>query len=86
MIFRRLIRCHSLRLSIPPLRRLHYLGTEFFRTQLRFERGQLGFDILRSFAFADDFLAIAAQEVVDRLDANADRTEGLFSSRSLKQK
>jgi hypothetical protein len=42
--------------------------------QLRFQQCQLGFDVLLGLALADDFLAVAAQEIVDRLDSNPDRT------------
>jgi hypothetical protein len=39
---------------------------------LVFAVGELRLDLLHRLALLDDFLAIAAQEVVDRLDANPD--------------
>src|SRR6202042_3666489 len=41
---------------------------------LRFQFGELFFDILGCLPFADYFLAITLQEIIDRLDANPDRT------------
>ena len=36
--------------------------------QLRFQGGQLCFEVSRGFAFADDLFAISSEEVVDRFD------------------
>src|SRR3974377_2453538 len=52
---------HALRFLIELWRRrLRGLAAQF-----RFQRGQPGFDIVVCLSFADDFLAIPAQEIID---------------------
>src|SRR5580704_5139327 len=72
----------------PPVHRVLVSGhLLYFRLQLRlgcslsaqfgFERGELRFDFLVCLALANDLFAVAAQEVIDGLDANSDGAGGL---------
>jgi hypothetical protein len=69
----RLIRSHALGFAVPFLRGLRQVSSEFLPPQLCLESCQLCLDILLRLPFADDLLPVAAQEVVDRLNSNADR-------------
>ena len=53
-----------------------FLGEAF--AELLFVSSQLGFDVANRFALLDDVVAVAAQEVVDGLDANPDGAGGLI--------
>lgn len=59
-------------------------GSVFLLTQLGFESGKLGFDILLRLALANDLFAIAAQEVVDGFDTDANGAGGLVLVEILK--
>ena len=69
----RLICRHTLCFSVTGLRKRQHFGAEFFATQLRFERRQVGFYVVRGLPLSDNFFAITAEEVVDGFDSNPDR-------------
>jgi hypothetical protein len=63
---------HSLGLRFPiVLAQRFFRATKLLAAQLRFQGGQLCFEVSRGFAFADDLFAISSEEVVDRFDSNA---------------
>src|SRR5579862_9198848 len=70
--FRLLVASHLQGFFDHSLRLLDHLSAE-----LLFQRGELGLDVFRRFALADDFFTVTAQEVVDGFDADPDGASGL---------
>jgi hypothetical protein len=74
-----LVRRHSLHFPFPVARiQLRSSGIAGFTAQLRFERCQLGGNVLLSFALANDLLAITPEEIVDGFDSDLDRARRLI--------
>lgn len=58
-------------------RRRQWLRIKFLVSQLSLQRRQLRLNILRCLTFANYFLAVPSQEIIDSFDSNSDRPGGL---------
>jgi hypothetical protein len=67
-------------------RNCHLLIFGLLATKRALERGQLRFDIPFQLAALDDVLAIAAEEIIDRLNPDTDRPRRLVLIKSLNEK
>src|ERR1700733_3073233 len=81
----RLVCSHSLGFWLPILvAQRFFRDIYFFAAQLGFKSRQLCFDVGASFALANHFLPVSTEEVVDRLDSNANRAGWLVLVEILK--
>src|SRR5580692_2870128 len=80
-----LVGSHSLSFRCEPIKLYRQIIADpMFAPQLRFKRCELRFDILLGLALANNFLAIAAQEIVDGFHSNANRSRWLVFVEILK--